>query len=115
MSGELATSGQVDLAVLCSRDGASAVVVVWGGPVRCADTMESSLDEHWTQHIGGGIMGYSRAIAVSEPEGTFEYLSERGHDPPPLDHDVLSDAFLEKASTMYYCHAGEWLALGGAD
>lgn len=115
VSGELAAAGQVDLAILCSRDDASAVVVVWGGPVRCADTMEATPDRHWTQDIGAGIMGYSRALGVLGPAEAFAYLSNRGHDPPPLDHDVLSDAFLEKASTMYYCRSGEWLALGGAD
>jgi hypothetical protein len=33
--------------------------------------------------------------------------------PPPIDHDCIDDAFLEKASITWYWHDGDWVQLQG--
>jgi hypothetical protein len=38
-----------------------------------------------------------------------------GAEPPPPDHDGIEDTFIEKASVVWYWHAGRWSQLAGAD
>jgi hypothetical protein len=38
-----------------------------------------------------------------------------GPEPPPLDHEGINDAFVEKASGVWYWYRGKWLRLSGAD
>jgi hypothetical protein len=43
------------------------------------------------------------------------YLGYGGPKPPPMNHQGIDDAFLEKASVTYYYYRGKWLQLTGAD
>lgn len=43
------------------------------------------------------------------------YRAYGGPEPPPIDHQGIDDAFLEKASTTWYYDGGRWLQLQGAD
>jgi hypothetical protein len=43
------------------------------------------------------------------------YRAYGGPKPPPIDHQGIDDAFLEKASVTFYFHKGNWLQLTGAD
>jgi hypothetical protein len=38
-----------------------------------------------------------------------------GPKPPPIDHEGIDDAFIEKAPVTWYFHNGAWLRLTGAD
>ena len=43
------------------------------------------------------------------------YRAYGGPVPPPIDHQGIDDAFLEKASVTWYFHECKWLRLQGAD
>jgi hypothetical protein len=35
--------------------------------------------------------------------------------PPPLDHEGINDAFIEKGSHVWYWYDGQWMQLAGSD
>jgi len=119
--GEFAQQGQVDWAVLCSKDGLSSIIVFWGGSSENVARLAQEPDESFLQSIdaNGGI-GFSRLIHTVDKEGVLDcYAAYGGPEPPPelppIDHDGIDDAFAEKASMIHYFHEGRWLSLPGAD
>ena len=128
--GSFGAPGQEDWAALCSRAGVSVILVHWGGPVQCPrevganDRSRAAPDRHYLQSIGGDRIGFSRRIVTTDSyhdhgeEVDQEDLTGVGEERPhyvKLDHDAIEDAFLEKASTVWYCKEGTWIALPGAD
>ncbi len=115
ISGEFAKKGQKDWAVLCSRNGSSSVLIFWGDDSPCPSEIFPSKDRGWLQNTGYGI-GYSRAI---NPVGAAFIIRHfklvGGPTPPPIVHQGIDEAFIEKASTVHYCHKGKWIELTGAD
>jgi len=99
-TGEFAASGQLDVAVICVRQGGSKIVLGWGGPIQCSDTVEG---------YGQSISPVDEYFIVSR----YEYYG--GRKPPAITHQGINDAILEKASTVRYCENGTWLELTGSD
>ena len=114
--GELRRQGQTDVAVLCSRDGDSSILVFWNSSVSSVTEIAKVSDATFLQAIGGGNVGYSRQITVVEREFIVDhYRAYGGPEPPSIDHQGINDAFVEKASIVHYYHEGRWLELTGAD
>ena len=114
--GAFRRAGQVDVAVLCSRARTSAILVFWDGDPRHIEEIAVKPDADFLQMIALDRIGFSRAIGVASPD----YIRERsrqygGPQPPSLAHDGINDAFVEKASVVWYWHEGRWLRLTGAD
>lgn len=116
VQGELRRKGQMDWAVLCSRDGHSSILVFGNSsPTRITEISRLS-DGIFVQGIGGGKLGYSRRIGIVGKQFIIEhYRAYGGPEPPSIDHQGIDDAFLEKASVVHYYHGGRWLELTGAD
>jgi hypothetical protein len=116
ISGEFAAKGQKDWAALCSRNGSSSILVLWGGDSRCDGVLADGADSLFMQKDADGIQIYSRAIS---PVGREQMLKRKeafgGSVPLPLVHEGIDDAFLGKASVTHYCNRGKWLKLQGAD
>jgi hypothetical protein len=116
VSGSFAKAGQKDYAVLCSKHGESEIQIFWGGPAPCPSTLSKSLDRDYLQVIEPGRIGYSRAIGAAGTAAVRKYQESFGGPKAPSDdHDGIENEFLEKASTIYYCHQGSWMKLQGAD
>jgi len=114
--GGFAAKGQRDWAALCSRNGSSAVVVLWGGKSRCDSVLAEADDSLSMQGDGGGKFVYSRMISrIGKQEILGHQKAYGGKVPSVLDHQGIDDIFVGKASVTRYCHQGEWLALQGAD
>jgi hypothetical protein len=112
----LADPGQVDWAVLCSRHGKSQILVYWGGKRQCPTLGEATPDRGWLQGIGDDRIGFSRRISsVDRAVIRKHHRSHGGPKPPPIRHQGLNDAYLEKGSVVHYCYRGKWIALSGAD
>jgi len=61
-------------------------------------------------------IGFSRGISpVMKDFILRHYNAYGGTKPPPIDHQGIDDAFIEKASVVWYFHDGKWLKLTGAD
>jgi hypothetical protein len=116
ISGEFAAKGQKDWAALCSHNGLSAIVVLWGGESRCGGALAVSADNHSMQTGVGGKWIYSRLISAIGPQQILKRQKAFGGSvPSPLVHQGIDDAFVGKASVTYYCHKGTWLELQGTD
>ena len=117
--GRFTRADRIDIAVLCSRERVSSILVFRGGSTEEVDELASKPDEHYLQGIGNGEIGFSRVLGVAGPEyirSCYEAFEQYGvPEPPPLDHDGIEDYFSGKASTIWYWYGGKWLALAGAD
>ena len=114
--GHFQRSGQLDWAVLCSVAGASTILVYLDGQPDSVAALASNADAAYRQDVGGGTIGFSRAVGVVDAGYIRQHFKwYGGAEPPPLDHEGISDAFVEKASVVWYWYQGRWLQLTGAD
>lgn len=116
ISGQFARPGQLDWAVLCSVKGVSTILVFWNGSGTNPAAIAPMRDRNFLQGITADEIGYSRGIsAVGRDFIMQHYTAYGGPKPPPVDHQGIDDAFLEKASVTWYFHAGKWSQLSGSD
>jgi hypothetical protein len=97
--GEFAKPGQHDWAVLCSVKGVSTILVFWNGSEKNPAEIATLEDRIFLQGISPDKIAYSRGI--TPVGGDFivrHYNAYGGPKPPPIDHQGIDDAFLEKAS-----------------
>lgn len=115
--GQFARNGPFDWAVLCSRRRVSSILVFWNGSTKSVDKMASFADKDFLQTIDGdGRIGFSRSINVVGKNYILEhYRDYGGRKPPPIEHQGINDAFVEKASSVRYFYRKRWLNLQGAD
>jgi hypothetical protein len=114
--GRFMSATRTDIAVLCSVDRASTVLVFRGGATSEVSELARHPDEVFLQVVNPGVVGYSRALGVADPRYIREHHAALGGpQPPPLDHDGINDIFVEKASVVWYWYRGKWLQLQGAD
>ena len=121
VSGEFAAAGQTDWAALCSRDGRSNIVVLWGGPNRCPAMNEErpdrkylqtglyEVDDGWKSGIIFSRLIFKTPASVAARYGTSAIL------PESRTHDSVGSAFLGKAASAHYCHEMNWITFQTAD
>ena len=117
--GNFTQSGQTDIAVLCSRERVSSILVFRGGSELDVAELASAPDSDYLQGAGDGEIAFSRALGVASPEYIrmcYEALKAHGvPEPPPLDHEGIDNIFVGKASSIWYWYEETWLVLAGAD
>jgi hypothetical protein len=115
--GRFTSAAQLDVAVLCSRERVSSILVFRGGSSTDVAELASSPDAEFLQGVGpGNLVGYSRSVASASPKYIQDHYDRYGGSkPPPLDHDGIDDGFDGKASVVWYWYGGRWLQLQGAD
>lgn len=117
ISGAFAKPGQLDWAVLASKEGASSILVFWNGATENVSPLASTPDDNFMQHVGGmGRQGFSRCIRAVDREFILGHAETNGSpEVPQIDHEGIEDAFVGKASVVHYLHGDTWLRLAGAD
>lgn len=117
--GYFTQADQTDIAVLCSRERVSSILVFRGGSVQDVAELAPAPDADYLQGTGDGEIGFSRALGVASPEYIRScYEAFKGYgvpEPPPLDHEGIDDYFVGKASKVWYWYEEEWLRLAGVD
>lgn len=114
--GEFAKPGQVDWAVLCSRNLVSTILVFWDGSEKNPGEVAESADIDFLQEIGNDEIGFSREINTLGRKDILKYYEALGGPkPPPIDHQGIEDAFAGKASVVHFFYGRKWLKLSGAD
>ena len=114
--GAFVKAGQTDWAVLCSVNGASTILVFWNGSEKNPAEIAPLDDGIFLQGITADEVGYSRGLsAVGKDFIMRHYDAYAGPKPPPIRHQGIDDAFIEKASVTWYFYGGTWLKLTGAD
>jgi hypothetical protein len=113
---QFARAGEFDWAVLCSIKGISTILVFWNGSEKNPGTIAPMEDRNFLQGITTENIGYSRGIGTVGKDFIMRHFDAYGGPkPPPIDHQGIDDAFIEKASVTWYFHDGEWLMLSGSD
>jgi hypothetical protein len=116
IQGEFAKPGQLDWAVLYSRDRTSSILIFWNGSIQNPSEIASAPDIAYLQDIGNNDIGFSRVISAVGKKATLRFYDAfDGPKPPPVDHQGINDAFEGKASVINYYYRGKWLKLTGAD
>jgi hypothetical protein len=116
IKGQFARPGELDWAVLCSIKGVSTILVFWNGSNKNPAAIAPAEDLNFLQGNETGDIGYSRGIGPVAKDFIVQHFNAYGGPkPPPIDHQGIDDAFIEKASVTWYFHHGEWLKLTGAD
>jgi hypothetical protein len=117
VSGEFFRKARTDWAILCSRNRTSSILIFRGGSAQKISEIAKAPDGTFLQTIDDKErIGFSRAIsAVGRDYILSHYRDYGGPKPPPIDHQGINDAFVEKASVVHYYHRGSWLKLQGAD
>jgi hypothetical protein len=114
--GEFFANGEAGWALLCSANNSTALLAFRNGRDTNPDTVATSQDRSYMQGPDGQEPAYSHQItAVGRDFIMRHYRAYGGPQPPPIDHQGIDDAFLEKASVTCYFHNGKWLRLQGAD
>jgi hypothetical protein len=114
--GEFFARGEAGWAIFCSANNSTALLAFRNDRDTNPDTVATSEDWSYMQGADGKEPGYSRQItAVGRDFIMRHYRAYGGPQPPPIDHQGIDDAFLEKASVTWYFHHGKWLRLQGAD
>ena len=117
IGGEFARRGQTDWAVLCSRSGESSILVFWRGSTRSVAEIAKAPDRGFLQTITeGGKIGFSRIIEAVDRDYIIKHNEAYGGPKlPPINHQGINDAYVEKASVVRYYYRRRWLELQGAD
>jgi hypothetical protein len=116
IKGEFIHKGQIDWAVLCSLNRVSTILIFRNAAEHDPLELASESDIDNLQSVAGNAIGYSRTISPVDRQFILDhYRAYGGPKPPTIDHQGINDAFVEKASVVYYFHEGKWLQLTGAD
>jgi hypothetical protein len=116
IKGEFAKPGQTDWAVLCSIKGVSTILVFWNGSEKNPAAFAPAEDRIYFQGVRKYQFWYARGIRpVGRDFITRHYQAYGGPQPPSINHQGINDAFVEKASVVWYFYNGQWLKLSGAD
>jgi hypothetical protein len=116
IKGDFFVKGEAGWAVLCSVDASTTLLVFRGDADMDPITFNTVLDRNYVDLSGGNRVTYSREItAVGRDFIVSHYRAYGGTEPPPIDHQGIDDAFMEKASVTWYYYKGKWLQLTGAD
>jgi hypothetical protein len=119
--GRFFEAGQIDWAVLCSRDSKKSSIVVYPRGDATAGTMMAEQD--FTAYGRDGIMRdfeegqtvyLNRRVIRTANKAVIEaYSAYGGKLPPVLDHDGIDDG--DTVSDVRYFYQGHWLELQGGE
>jgi hypothetical protein len=123
IKGEFAKKGQIDWAVLCSKDRVSSILIFWGGSPKNVSDVETTKDQDWLwlQGVSEDKIGYSRVIReASKDEIRYAYRpnafdAPNVNDPKPklqsINHGGIRDDSIYRGSSIYYYYKGKWWML----
>lgn len=111
----------LDWAVLCSRNGRSAVLVIPGDvgaellppDGRTIVELNEQPDADFLQASANDRIGFARSLSTATATTITEYARHANTSPPSLLHDGIEDALAGKSSVIWYRYAGRWLELAG--
>lgn len=114
--GEFYEAGEQVWAVLCSVNYSTALLVFRNDRDTNPDTIDTFDDRTRLEFLESGGIGYLREITSTGRDNIMRfYRAFGGPEPPPIDHQGIDDAFIGKASGIFYFHQGKWLRLQGMD
>jgi len=114
--GEFFEKGHDAWAVLCSVHGFSSILVFRNATEQNPAELARRSEQLYRQRTWDGRAFYARQIDPVDRKSIMDrYRGLGGPKPPPIDHQGINDAMLEKASEVYYWYRGQWRKLTGDD
>jgi hypothetical protein len=114
--GRFTSLSRVDVAVLCSRERVSSILVFRGGSPNSVAEIAREPDATYVQNVGGDEVAYSRALGVASPKYIRQMQAQYGGPRPPrVEHEGIVDSFVDKGSVVWYWSNERWLQLAGSD
>lgn len=115
--GHFTSAATSDIAVLCSQERVSTIVVFHGGRTETVSEIARAPDADFLQVIvAGGVIGFSRRIDAWPPKYFEDHSRADGESMRTRpDHDGIREMFMGKASVVWYWSAGKWLKLQRPD
>ena len=114
--GEFYAVGESGWAVLCSVNNSTEYLVFRNDRDTNPESLGLGDDRGNLVFLEDGQVVYSSEITTVDRNFILRhYRAYGGPEPPPIDHNGIDSAFLEKASLVFYHYQGEWLHLQGAD
>ena len=104
--GEFVRKGQRDWAVLCSRDGQSAIRVFWTKHTACLSEFRRDDDSKYVG-LDQRDSPYWRSIRAVRASDLGAWA-----EPPAsgvMQHHGIADEFVGKTATVYYCDGNTWI------
>jgi hypothetical protein len=112
--GRFLSAAGTDWVVLCSVGRVSSILVFRDGSTEAVAELAKRADSESLQIVDEhGTIGYSRVVRAADASSIRRHNA--GAALPRLDHDGIDDAFIEKASSIWYWSGGRWLQLRGAN
>jgi hypothetical protein len=116
IKGEFKKAGQQDIALLCSKDSVSGILIYWNKSAQDATMIKANEDKDRLVDVGDGRIMYDRSIAAIDKAGIERYQKEfDGPQPEVLDHDGIGDGYGETGSEIHYLDGDQWILLAGSD
>jgi hypothetical protein len=115
--GRFTISTEVDVAVLCSKERVSSILVFRGGSPTNVVELASKPDRHYLQGAGHPNIEFSRMLSVASQKDIRTYYEKHsGPEPLPSSNlEGIEDIFDGKGSGIWYWNDGRWLDLPGTD
>ncbi|MFT4112831.1 hypothetical protein [Silvibacterium sp.] len=112
IQGSFEKQGSSDWAVLCSAGGNTTLLVFFGSHPGVAMALRRQSDALW---LGSELVGqYGSAWGISVAPAS-QVTAAMGKGSPLADHSGITDANVERSSTVHYFHDGKWaVAASGA-
>lgn len=117
VSGPFFEREKTDWAVLCSEKGSSAILIFRDSSIEKVDELGRADDSAFQQTLTeNGKEEFSRIIySVTLDTGYIVRTDENGERLTPRGIYGVEDAFVEKASTIWYHKNGQWKEAPGSD
>lgn len=112
--GRFISQTRKDFALLCSRGGRSAILVIHARTGRPLAAIAAADDLNYVQTVNGGSK-FSRRISRVQPGLLARSAAASEQGKPERWREGIDDYFVEKASTVHYWHRGSWRRAAGAD
>jgi hypothetical protein len=115
ISGEFRKPGQLDWAVLASKNHQSSIIIFWNGSDTDTTHLEQLSDLTYMQDEASSGILFSRYIQTVRLN---EFGPDCGYQEttlPRVDHDAIEDYFIPKGSLILYFYQGKLYDCPGAD
>jgi hypothetical protein len=115
--GHFTLADRIDVAVLCSRNRVSSILVFGGGMTTSVTQLAPEPDVDLLRIVVPEKLVFARALGVASPSFIRRHNDRyAGPKPPQLDHDGINDeVVVAGGSVVWYWYDGRWLKLPGND
>lgn len=116
IKGSFRSVGQIDWAVLASKNLESSILFFWNGSLDKVTSIAKHPDKEYLQKMSNGAIVFSRSIEVIGRKMILEQIKKLGQNKSRIkEHSGINDRFQGNTSSIHYLSDDEWYNFQGAD